>query len=98
MNKEITDKLLDEIRWYGKTIAGGGPMTGFDRAGRLANEHWYVVTLPLLYELDAVYGPPNRIGCMVCHGQGVVASKVCKKCEGSGFVDQPSESPDEENT
>jgi hypothetical protein len=83
---EPTDKLLDELRWYGKTIAGGGPMGGYAPAAKRAEEHWYVVTLPLLMELDAVYGPKNRMGCAMCGGQGVRASKACKTCKGSGMI------------
>lgn len=38
-----TERLLDELRWYGKTIAGGGPTGGYQLAAKRAEEHWYVV-------------------------------------------------------
>lgn len=78
--------ILAELRWYGKTIAGGGPMGGYAQAAQRAAEHWYVVTLPLLYKMNAVYGPKDWIGCIKCHGQGVKASKMCRTCDGSGMV------------
>lgn len=57
--KELTPAqqqfLLDELRWYGHTIAGGGPMVGFGLVGRRADKHWYEVTLPGLQTLSEVY-------------------------------------------
>lgn len=52
---EEQDEVLAELRWYGKTIAGGGPMVGFDKAARRANTHWYETTLPLLMRFGHVY-------------------------------------------
>lgn len=53
---EVEDALA-ELRWYGKTIAGGGPIGGYSRAAKLAEDHWYNTTLPLLERMNAVYGP-----------------------------------------
>jgi len=49
------EEILAELRWYGKTIAGGGPMIGFEKVGRRAHTHWYETTLPLLMKLGRVY-------------------------------------------
>lgn len=62
--KELTieqqEQILDDLRWYGKEIAGGGPMIGWGIVARRANRHWYEVTLPLLMELDAVYSKATK--------------------------------------
>lgn len=62
--KELTieqqEKILDDLRWYGKEIAGGGPMIGWSIVALRANKHWYAVTLPLLMELDAVYSKATK--------------------------------------
>lgn len=49
------NEILAELRWYGKCIAGGGPVVGFEKVARRANAHWYGTTLPLLQRLNAVY-------------------------------------------
>lgn len=62
--KELTitqqKQILEDLRWYGNEIAGGGPMIGWGIVARRANRHWYEVTLPLLMELDAVYSDATK--------------------------------------
>lgn len=61
MPKELTPdeqrEVLNELRWYGNTIAGGGPIVGYSHpnVGPKACGHWYDVTLPLLQRLGQVY-------------------------------------------
>jgi hypothetical protein len=57
---ELENRLLEDLRWYGKTIAGGGPMIGYAVVARRAERHWYDVTLPMLYELNAVYSDATQ--------------------------------------
>ena len=40
--------LRGELRWYGHTIAGGGPVVGYAKCAREAENRWYEYTLPLL--------------------------------------------------
>lgn len=47
--------LLADLRWWGNAIAGNGPMGGYSKAAKDAEKHWYEVTLPMLYKLNAVY-------------------------------------------
>jgi hypothetical protein len=61
LTKEQQEQVLADLRWYGKTIAGGGPMGGYDKVARRAERHWYEVTLPLLMELSAVYPDAEAI-------------------------------------
>lgn len=48
--------LLADLRWWGNAIAGNGPIGGYAKAAKDAEKHWYEVTLPMLYKLNAVYG------------------------------------------
>ena len=41
-------ELEIELRWYGHTIAGGGPISGYKKAGQEAEIRWYAVTLPFI--------------------------------------------------
>lgn len=52
---EVVDILLADLRWWGNAIAGNGPVGGYARAAKDAEKHWYEVTLPMLYKLNAVY-------------------------------------------
>lgn len=52
---ETINVLLADLRWWGNAIAGNGPMGGYDKAAKDAEKHWYEVTLPMLYKLNAVY-------------------------------------------
>lgn len=52
---DTTEVLLADLRWWGNAIAGNGPMGGYQRAAKDAEKHWYEVTLPMLYKLNAVY-------------------------------------------
>jgi hypothetical protein len=49
------DVLLADLRWWGNAIAGNGPMSRYAKAAKDAEAHWYQVTLPMLYKLNAVY-------------------------------------------
>jgi len=82
----LHERLLQELRWYGKTIAGGVPMIGSARPAREACDRWYLITLPLLSRLNAIYGDLTMIGCLACHGRGFAADKVCSTCGGIGMV------------
>lgn len=57
LTRDEQQQILADLRWYGKTIAGGGPMLmdGYTRVAKRAETHWYEVTLPLLTKLNAVY-------------------------------------------
>lgn len=55
MTSEEQEKVLDELRWYGHMIAGGGPIGGYAKVAKEAEKRWYKVTLPLLYDLGEVY-------------------------------------------
>lgn len=61
LTKEQQEQVLAELRWYGKTIAGGGPIGGYGIVARRAERHWYEVTLPLLMKLNAVYPDAEAI-------------------------------------
>lgn len=52
---ETLDIVLADLRWWGNAIAGNGPMGGYAKAAKDAEKHWYEVTLPMLYRLNAVY-------------------------------------------
>lgn len=52
---DVVNVLLADLRWWGNAIAGNGPMGGYAKAAKDAEEHWYKVTLPMLYKLNAVY-------------------------------------------
>lgn len=52
---ETINILLADLRWWGNAIAGNGPIGGYQRAAQDAERHWYEVTLPMLYKLNAVY-------------------------------------------
>lgn len=55
LTEEQQEQVLDEVRWYGHMIAGGGPMAGYAKVAKEAEKHWYKITLPLLEKLNAVY-------------------------------------------
>jgi capsule polysaccharide export protein KpsE/RkpR len=38
------DALQKELRWYGHTIAGGGPVSGYSVVAKEAEKRWYAVT------------------------------------------------------
>lgn len=86
------ERILAEIRWYGKTLAGGGPMGGYAQAAKRAIDRWYIITLPLLQSLDAVYGPRELVGCLFCKGQGYRIEAACTNCAGSGMVQPENQS------
>lgn len=48
-------------------VAGNGPVGGHAKAAKDAESHWYNVTLPMLYELNAVYSyqSPNLDASLV---------------------------------
>lgn len=53
--QDLINTLLADLRWWGNAIAGNGPVGGYVKAAKDAEKHWYHVTLPMLYELNAVY-------------------------------------------
>jgi hypothetical protein len=52
---DTIEVLLADLRWWGNAIAGNGPTGGYQKAAKDAEKHWYEVTLPMLYRLNAVY-------------------------------------------
>lgn len=56
LTDEQQQQVLEDLRWYGREVAGGAPMTGdYAGAAKRALAHWYGTTLPLLRQLNAVY-------------------------------------------
>ena len=45
---EEIERLRAELQWYGHTIAGGGPIRGYQRAAQIAENRWYYTTLKML--------------------------------------------------
>ena len=40
--------MSTDLKWYGHAYAGGGPVAGYDRVAKAAEQHWYLVTMDLL--------------------------------------------------
>ena len=45
---EVNQRLMEELRWYGNTIAVDGPRLGYKNAAIKAGERWKTVTEKLL--------------------------------------------------
>ncbi len=84
--RDDMSEMLAQLRWYGHAIAGGGPIGGYQRAAKHAEDFWYKRTLPFLEKLNAVYGPPGRVGCLNCRSDGYTPTGICQPCGGSGFI------------
>lgn len=93
--------LFDELRWYGKTIAGGGPMVGYGIVGRRAETHWYTVTLPALQTLGEVYSDHttniDRSGFVLGHDHGKAVQEVLNRYVGELRELDPGVIPDDDD-